>query len=108
MRQGTQRSILIATGQMSANIEQFKLAPPTPAKVRESLPSPNLQLPVKSTGMANNSDNSTVYAQAELAKVGALVSCPHCGTEFQKSNKWHLFCSNNRKPRADGGGELFR
>ena len=110
MRQSKQRSILIATGQISANIEQFKIAPPTPAKVRESLSSPklqlpveSLQLPVKSTGMANNSDNSTVYAQAELAKVGALVSCPHCGTEFQKSNKWHLFCSNNRKPRADGG-----
>lgn len=110
MRQSKQRSILIATGQISANIEQFKIAPPTPAKVRESLPSPklqlpveSLQLPVKSTGMANNSDNSTVYAQAELAKVGTLVSCPHCGTEFQKSNKWHLFCSNNRKPRADGG-----
>lgn len=110
MRQSKQRSILIATGQISANIEQFKLAPPTPAKVRESLSSPklqlpveSLQLPVKSTGMANNSDNSTVYAQAELAKVGTLVSCPHCGTEFQKSNKWHLFCSNNRKPRADGG-----
>ena len=110
MRQSKQRSILIATGQISANIEQYKIAPPTPAKVRESLPSPklqlpveSLQLPVKSTGMANNSDNSTVYAQAELAKVGALVSCPHCGTEFQKSNKWHLFCSNNRKPRVDGG-----
>lgn len=110
MRQSKQRSILIATGQISANIEPFKLAPPTPAKVRESLSSPklqlpveNLQLPVKSTGMANNSDNSTVYAQAEFAKVGALVSCPHCGAEFQKSNKWHLFCSNNRKPRADGG-----
>jgi len=110
MRQSKQRSILIATGQISANIEQFKIAPPTPAKLRESLSSPklqlpveSLQLPVKSTGMANNSDNSTVYAQAELAKVGALVSCPHCGTEFQKSNKWHLFCSNNRKPRADGG-----
>ena len=110
MRQSKQRSILIATGQISANIEQFKIAPPTPAKLRESLSSPklqlpveSLQLPVKSTGMANNSEKSTVYAQAELAKVGALVSCPHCGTEFQKSNKWHLFCSNNRKPRADGG-----
>ncbi|MFZ1567661.1 MAG: hypothetical protein WAT29_02475, partial [Thiolinea sp.] len=51
----------------------------------------------------NTSENSTVYAQAELAKVGAMVSCPNCGNQFQKSNKWHLFCSNNRKPRADGG-----
>ena len=110
MRQTKQRSILIATGQISANIEQYKIAPPAPAKVRDSLPSPklqlpvdSLQLPVKSTGMNDNSEKSTVYAQAELAKVGALVSCPHCGAEFQKSNKWHLFCSNNRKPRADGG-----
>ncbi len=110
MRQSKQRSILIATGQISANIEQFKIAPPTPAKVRESLPSPNLQLPVKSlqlpvknTDVNDNSEKSTVYAQAELAKVGSVCACPNCGAEFQKSNKWHLFCSNNRKPRADGG-----
>lgn len=103
MRQSKQRSILIATGQISANIERFRIAPPAPTKVHESLSSSDLQLPVKVTGIANNSENSTVYAQAELAKVGALVACPNCRAEFQKSNKWHLFCSNNRKPRADGG-----
>jgi len=23
--------------------------------------------------------------------------------QFVKANKWHLFCSNNRKPRGGGG-----
>ena len=64
-----------------------------------------LQLPVtqEPVGKADNSEYSTVYAQTQAAKVGAVVACPHCGETFQKSNKWHLFCSNNRKPRADGG-----
>lgn len=103
MRQSKQRSILIATGQISANIEQFRITPSPTAKARESLPSARLQLPVKVTGIDENREESTVYDQAEIAKVNSIVSCPNCGAEFQKSNKWHLFCSNNRKPRADGG-----
>ena len=50
-----------------------------------------------------NSGYSTVYAQVQAAKVGHTVNCPHCGKTFVKANKWHTFCSNNRKPRADGG-----
>ena len=50
-----------------------------------------------------NSGYSTVYAQVQAAKVGHTVNCPHCGKAFVKANKWHTFCSNNRKPRADGG-----
>ena len=50
-----------------------------------------------------NSVYSTAYAQVQAAKVGYTVNCPNCGTTFVKANKWHTFCSNNRKPRADGG-----
>jgi len=102
-RQLNERAISINTGKISASIESFKLAPSSGSQAENSLQLPVIQLPVKSTGIDNTSENSTVYAQAELAKVGAMVSCPNCGNQFQKSNKWHLFCSNNRKPRADGG-----
>ena len=102
-RQLNERAISINTGKISASIEQYKLAPSSGSQPETSLQLPVIQLPVKSTGIDNTSENSTVYAQAELAKVGAMVSCPNCGNQFQKSNKWHLFCSNNRKPRADGG-----
>ena len=65
-----------------------------------------LQEPVN-TGNCNtgiqNSVYSTAYAQVQAAKVGYTVNCPNCGTTFVKANKWHTFCSNNRKPRADGG-----
>ena len=60
----------------------------------------NIQIPV---GNSINSENSTVYTQVQAAKVGSLVNCPNCGTAFVKANKWHTFCSNNRKPRVDGG-----
>ena len=110
MRQLNERAISINTGKISASIEQFRIAPPAPTQSQKALNTPSLQLPVeglqlpvKNEETENNSDISTVYAQAELAKVGSLVACPNCGAEFQKSNKWHLFCSNNRKPRADGG-----
>lgn len=102
-RQLNERAISINTGKISASIEQYKLAPSSGSQPETSLQLPVIQLPVKSTGIDNTSENSTVYAQAELAKVGAMVSCPNCGNQFQKSNKWHLFCSNNRKPRTDGG-----
>lgn len=61
---------------------------------------PVLQLPV---GESVNSVKSSVYAMAEQAKVGQVIACPCCGKSFTKANKWHLFCSNNRKPREDGG-----
>ena len=102
-RQLNERAISINTGKISASIESFKLVPSSGSQPENSLQLPVIQLPVESTGIDNTSENSTVYAQAELAKVGAMVSCPNCGNQFQKSNKWHLFCSNNRKPRADGG-----
>ena len=38
----------------------------------------------------------------KAAKVGHTVNCPVCGTAFVKANKWHLFCSNSRKKKADG------
>lgn len=108
-KQSNKRALAIATGEISASIEQFRIASPTPIQSQKALNTPSLQLPVESLQLPvkneeteNNSDISTVYAQAELAKVGSLVACPNCGAEFQKSNKWHLFCSNNRKPRADG------
>lgn len=63
-----------------------------------------LQLPVRQVTVKNEtSEKSSVYTQNEQAKVGELCHCPQCGKSFQKSNKWHLFCSNNRKPREDGG-----
>ncbi len=100
MRQLNGRSISIKTGKISASIESFRLAPSSAKLPPMPLQETVLQVTV---GENDNSEKSTVYAQAELAKVGAMVSCPHCGEQFQKSNKWHLFCSNNRKPRADGG-----
>jgi hypothetical protein len=100
MRQLNGRSISIKTGKISASIESFRLAPSSAKLPPMPLQETVLQVTV---GESDNSEKSTVYAQAELAKVGAMVSCPHCGEQFQKSNKWHLFCSNNRKPRADGG-----
>ena len=60
----------------------------------------NIQIPVENS---INSENSTIYTQVQAAKVGSLVNCPNCGTAFVKANKWHTFCSNNRKPRVDGG-----
>ena len=79
---------------------------PTPAPysgtetVQGTVPDHPLQVTVADSG---NSGNSTVYTLAEQAKVGQEVECPQCGIRFRKANKWHLFCSNNRKPRSDGG-----
>ncbi|WP_298613276.1 hypothetical protein [uncultured Thiothrix sp.] len=103
MRQLNERAISINTGKISASIEQFRIAPSSGSQSENSLQLPVIQLPVENEELANNSSISTVYTKAESAKVGALISCPNCGGQFQKSNKWHLFCSNNRKPRADGG-----
>lgn len=70
-----------------------------------------LQVPVNTgncnTGNGNellNSALSTAYAKAQAAKVGQTVDCPMCGKTFVKANKWHTFCSNNRKPRQLDGG----
>lgn len=38
----------------------------------------------------------------KAAKVGKVINCPVCGESFTKANKWHLFCSNSRKKKADG------
>ena len=103
MRQLNKRAISINTGQISASIESFKLAPSSPGQTENSLQLPVLQEPVKSTGMAETRQKSEAYAQSEMAKVNSMVSCPNCGKEFKKVNKWHLFCSHNRNPRADGG-----
>ena len=37
------------------------------------------------------------------ARVGERVNCPNCGKTFTKRNSRHLFCSNNRNKREDGG-----
>lgn len=47
--------------------------------------------------------SNTEYLSAQDAKVGQVIACPCCGNSFTKANKWHLFCSNNRKHREDGG-----
>lgn len=40
---------------------------------------------------------------AKAARIGSVVNCPQCGTRFTKNSHNHLYCSNNRKPRLDGG-----
>lgn len=47
-------------------------------------------------------DCNTGIEAVKAAKVGHTVNCPVCGTAFVKANKWHLFCSNSRKKKADG------
>ena len=49
-----------------------------------------------------NALNASAYAQALQARVGQEIACPVCGKHFIKRNVQHLFCSRNRKPRADG------
>ena len=44
----------------------------------------------------------TGIESVKAANVGQTVNCPVCGTAFVKANKWHLFCSNSRKKKADG------
>ena len=105
MRQSKQRSISIATGEISASIEPFKIK----ALPSDSLPSLSPNQPALSTTEAlhervehvsvqsESSDKSSVYASAEQAKVGALIDCPQCGTTFTKANKWHTFCKSSCK-----------
>lgn len=40
---------------------------------------------------------------AKAARIGSVVNCPQCGKQFVKNSHNHLYCSNNRKPRVDGG-----
>ncbi len=101
MRQLNERAISVNTGKLAVVVDQGA----SPALTGQSYPlsvqsNPSLQLTV---GEDDNSGNSTVYAISSAAKVGEVIACPNCGEAFQKSNKWHLFCSNSRKPRADGG-----
>lgn len=49
-----------------------------------------------------NGKPSTGIEVVKAAKVGQIVNCPVCGAQFAKANKWHLFCSNSRKKKADG------
>ena len=74
---------------------------------QETVNTGNCNQETVNTGNCNtdtiNSVNTTAYAFVQFAKVGQSVHCPICGRNFVKANKWHLFCSNNRKPRADGG-----
>jgi hypothetical protein len=103
MRQLNERAISINTGKISASIEQFRMIAPTPTQPETGLQLPVIQEPVKPTGTGESWKKSEAYAQSEQAKVNSLVNCPNCGKEFKKVNKWHLFCSHNRNPRADGG-----
>ena len=62
----------------------------------------------RNTGYCNTGNDCNTgirYTGTEAvkaAKVGHTVNCPVCGTSFVKANKWHLFCSNSRKKKADG------
>lgn len=40
---------------------------------------------------------------AKAARIGSVVNCPQCCKQFVKNSHNHLYCSNNRKPRVDGG-----
>jgi hypothetical protein len=56
----------------------------------------------------NNSTVTTVGTvsalnAAKAARIGSVVNCPQCGKQFVKNSHNHLYCSNNRKPRVDGG-----
>lgn len=103
MRQLNERAISINTGKISASIEPFKIKLPPP----EHLISPLVEKPtltnaalherVAHTDDNESSDKSSIYKHVELAKVGAIVSCPNCGDQFQKSNKWHTFCKSSCK-----------
>jgi hypothetical protein len=105
MRQLNERAISINTGKISANIEPFRIK----ALPREPLTSPAPKQPtltatealherVEHASVADkNSDKSSVYVNAELAKVGAFIDCPQCGTAFTKANKWHTFCKSSCK-----------
>jgi uncharacterized C2H2 Zn-finger protein len=37
------------------------------------------------------------YEAADSAKVGSMVGCPHCGTEFKKRNQQHRFCCKEHR-----------
>jgi hypothetical protein len=37
------------------------------------------------------------YEAADSAKVGSMVGCPHCGTEFTKRNQQHRFCCKEHR-----------
>lgn len=58
--------------------------------------------------VGTNSTVTTVSAlnalnAAKAARIGSVVNCPQCGKQFVKNSHNHLYCSNNRKPRVDGG-----
>ena len=58
---------------------------------------------IPSTGNDGNTGiRYTGIESVKAANVGQTVNCPVCGTAFVKANKWHLFCSNSRKKKADG------
>jgi hypothetical protein len=105
MRQSKQRSISIATGEISATIEPFKISAPLsdsvplPLSNQAKLTAPEaLHERVEHVSVAGEtSDKSSIYASAEQAKVGSLIDCPQCGTAFTKANKWHTFCKSGCK-----------
>lgn len=53
-------------------------------------------------GIPSTGIRYTGIESVKAANVGQTVNCPVCGTAFVKANKWHLFCSNSRKKKADG------
>ena len=104
-RQLNERAISINMGKISASIEPFKISAPLSDSV--PLPSPNqaklttpeaLHERVEHVSVeSETSDKSSIYTSAELAKVGAVIECPQCGTTFTKANKWHTFCKSGCK-----------
>lgn len=53
------------------------------------------------TGDCRGADES--YKAAMDVPTGSKIACPNCGSVVVKRNQQHTFCSNSRKPRADGG-----
>ena len=93
---------------------QFGFAPSTASPSSAEAVRASLQ-PCNSTVYTERHCNSPVYTEqtynsavsaldaAKAAKIGSVVHCPQCGTQFVKNSHNHLYCSNNRKPRRDGG-----
>ena len=58
---------------------------------------------VGKTAGSSMAANYQAYQDAAIAPTGAVINCPHCGVKVTKRNPQHIFCSNPRNKRADGG-----
>lgn len=76
-------------------------APSTAALNRAAFSQSVNQQPVNQQPV--NQQPVTALQSVINAPTGSLIHCPHCHAQFTKRNSRHLFCSNNRNKRADGG-----